>query len=521
MGGFSLKKTEFIRQIEKENRKYNVVKFRSYLIMKLSHGEKRKKREFAYSIFEDFHSLDKWDNSLPDGKFFKPTDIVLYDLIKKEDFPYVKKGLIKLFKKCFCHKYLWGGKTETAIEDLINGLDQTLNSGNSWYNIGIFDYSYNSTLETYIDHFEIYFRNFSSSYIVVEIHIVLAASYVSELADFIKKQYKKPGMCIYRHWDRKKGKSGAKINYGVSSGVSSECAKSQIIYEQLQYVKNIFLKELKKFFPLMQYSRNGKIYGINVFETNITYTDKLDNSIYDGLGLNERYGFNFSCAERLYVSTETLKPFDSYESDMMFVFNPDMIDEYKMYLTPHNKALHQLKMCYMDELYRGVILKDIGIGYLNLISHYRNQVNKNKPHRKNHRRLLKLKYQISKDFYDFKKIDEELPVDGELDKIDKILRDDLFTKASIYYGLHTAKIFASSPRWIWKQIRSNYDEVENDLNRKIEISDSLTSYSSEKKNRILIIIQVILATLTLYLMIFPDKTTKIASWLLKIFELLS
>lgn len=488
--------------------------------MKLSLGEKRKHREIAYSIFEGHYSMHESDNSLPDGKYYRPTDMVLFDLIKKEDLQYTKKGLERLFKNCFCHKHLWGGKSESDIEDMVNGLDQTLNSGNSWYNIGIFDYAYNSLLESYIDHFDLCFHNFSSSYVAVEIHVTLATPFVNELSDFIKEHYKKPGMCVHRHWGRKKGKSGAKIINGFSSGVSSEYAKSQIIYEQLQYVKNIFLKELKKYFPLMQYSRNGKIYGINVFETNITTADKLDKAVYAGLGLNERYGFNFSYAERLYILTETMGPFESDESDMMFVFNPDKIDDYEMFQTPHNKAVHQLKMDYMDKLYRGVILKDIGIGYLNLISHYRNQVNKFKPHRINHRRLLKLKYQISNDFYDFKKIDEELPVDVELDKINNTLKEDSFTSASIYYGLQTAKMFDGLPRQIWKQIRSNCNEVENDIDRKLEISSSLTSYSAGKQSMFLVGIQVILATLTFYFLVFPDKAAILASWLLKIREIL-
>ncbi len=520
VGYYNLKKTEFVRQIHKDNRRYNIVKLKSYLLMKLSFGEKRKNREFEYSIYENFHSLDRYNNSLPEGKYYKPTDIVLYDLVKKEDLPTLKKGLIKLFRKCYCHKYMWGGKSENDIDKLVNGLDQTINSGKSWYYIGIFDYAYNSTLESYIDHFAIYFRNFSSSYVAIEVQIVLAESYANELAEFIKKQYKKPGMCVHRHWGRKKGKSGAKINYGVSSGAQSECAKSQLIYEQLQYVKTVFLNELKNYFPLMQYSRNGKIYGINVFETNITFTDKLDSSVYDALGLDEMNGFNFSEAERLYVSTKTLRAFDSYESDMLFLFNPDLFEDYKAFWSAHNKALYQLTEDYMDKLYRGVILKDIGIGYLDLISEYRNKVNKTKTNRINHKQLLKLKYDLNKEFYDLKKIDEELPVDDELDSIDKILKKDFFTSASIYYGFHTAELFASNPRWIWKQIRINYKEVENDLNRKLEIADSLTNYSAEMSNKRMAGAQLFFAAITFYLLIFPDKAMKIASFLLKIRELL-
>lgn len=241
-----MKKTDFIRRINKEDRKYKMAKLKSYLRMKFSHGEKRRSREFAYSIFENNYRFDTNKNGLPKAKYYKPTDIIIYDLIKKEYLAETKNGLIKLFKKCYSHKYMWGGKSEQDIDNLIIGLDQKVNSGNSWYEIGIFDFAYNEKLDTYIDYFKIRFHNFSSSYAAIEVQIKLADSFVDELSDFIKNPYKKPGMCIHRHWGRKKGKTGAKIIYGVSAGVQSECAKSQIVYEQLQYVKSIALKEFKK-----------------------------------------------------------------------------------------------------------------------------------------------------------------------------------------------------------------------------------------------------------------------------------
>lgn len=230
--------------------------------------------------------------------------------------------------------------------------------------------------------------------------IELAEAFVNELSQFIKEPYKKPGMCIHRMWGRSKKKSGAKITYGVSSGTPSEYAKSRLVYEQLQYVKQLYLSEIVKYFPLMQYSKHRIIGSINVFETNVTPSKRLDKSVYAGLGLDEMRGFYLSPAERFYTSEKTFMTRFSDELDMMFVYNPELIADYEMYYTAHNKVLVQLTWDYMDELYRVIVLNGLGKCYSNLISDYRNKINKCKNSRRQYKTLLKLQYQLNRDFYD-------------------------------------------------------------------------------------------------------------------------
>lgn len=505
-----MKQTNFIKEIKKENLKYNAAKFISYLQMKLSFGGKRELMESKYSLFNEDFDFDKHNNSLPESFYYKPTDIIIYDLIKKEDLPKVKAGLVRLIKKCLSHKFLNGLRSEKDIDELVIQLDQTLNSGNSWYRTCLFDFAYDMELDPYIHHFDIRFHNFCSSYAAIEMQISLSESFIDEMSQFINKAYKKPGMCIHRLWGRSNKKSGAKISFGVSSGVQSESAKSQIVYEQLHYVKSRFLKEICIYFPLMQYSSNNNIFGINVFETNITPSTKLDNSVYIGLGLEEMSGFFFSLVERLYVSTLTTAFRDNGKSDMIYVYNPERITNYLGFVTPHNLALEQLTLDYMQELYRAIILKYFGLKHQDVISSYRNKINQCKPSKRTHKKLLKMKYQLNRDFYDFRKIDEELPVNESLKNARKTLSQNKYAKASIYDGFHTCEQFTDYPQWIWKQVKTNYSEVENDLARKIEISDSLYKYSYERRSRWIVIFQVLLATATFFFLVFPNKAKEFA-----------
>jgi hypothetical protein len=514
-GDFSLKSTKFVKEIKRKNCKYEIAKLKSLIKWKLSFGKNRKKREFSHSIFNDNHYWEREDpNALPNNYYFKPTDILLYDLIPKQNLKETKKGLIQLFKKCLTHKYMSAYGSEEDVEKLISGLDQTLHSGNSWYNVGLFDFAYDTELDSFIEHFDIHVRNFSSSYAVIEMKVALSDSLCNEISDFIQTQYKKPGMCVHEIWTQdSKRKSGAKIGYGVSGGTTDEYAKSQIIYEQMEFVKKLFLREIKKYFPLMVYGREKNILGINIFETNIKPDLGLEPSIYGALGLDEMYGFNLSIAERLYMSTATIRGRDSFPTDMMYIYNPSWMESHDGYGTIHNKMVYEFIRGHMDYIYKMIVLKNLGLQFLNLVTEYRNKVNAITSKKSSQKRLLKLKYELSKDFYDFNKITEELPFDKTIERAKRILEKNEYATSSVYYGRHPYELFTDNPKWMWSQVKNNYTEIESDLQRKIDISSELTAFSREKSNRNITVTQLLISTVTFVLLIFPEKASIIADWI--------
>ena len=175
----------------------------------------------------------------------------------------------------------------------------------------------------------------------------------------------------------------------------------------------------------------------------------------------------------------------------------------------------------MEKLHKVIILSELGRSYWNLISEYRNKINECKTSRRQHKKLLKLKYQINQDFYDFKKIDEELPVDKKLERAEKVMSSYKYAKLSTYFGVHTYEQFVNIPKQSWIHIRANYTEAANDLNRKLEIADSLAKYTSERKTRNMVFIQVILATATFFFLIFPSKAAAAADLIKRLCSYLS
>ena len=77
----------------------------------------------------------------------------------------------------------------------------------------------------------------------------------------------------------------------------------------------------------------------------------------------------------------------------------------------------------MDYIYKMIVLKNLGLQFWNLATEYRNKVNAITSKKSSQKRLLKLKYELSKDFYDFNKITEELPFDKTIECAKRIMEE--------------------------------------------------------------------------------------------------
>lgn len=518
-----MKKTKYIKTIEKENFEFNRVKFLLWLKMKLSISkEKRESKRRELEIYDDMKDFEHSQiNSLPDNVYYKPTNILIYDLLQKQDLDKIKKGIFSLFKHNMSHKFLTTMRSEDDISKVIHDLDHTISSSKSWYRIGLFDFANNAKIDRYIHHFEIYLRNFSSSYIAVEAVITLADEFQKEIGNFISNDYKKPGMCAHKIWGQNSKKSGAKVSYAIGKGMINTYAKNILINEQLQFVKNLFLRQISKFFPIMQYSKGMELHAINVFETNIDFKKKFPNSrnVFQSLGLDDMYGFFLSDAERLYYSSSLPRENDAFQFDMIFIFNPNKFNDYDCFDTPKKLALYNLTQDYMMSLYTMVIIKNLSINYSRMISEFRNRENAIKTTQYSHKKLLKLKYEIERAYYSYSKIDHEFSVENEAKNINKLLEENHFVKKSVIHGYHPYEGFSYGAQNLWKLIKINYDELMIDLNNKIDISSSLTHYYDVKKNSRVSWIQLVIAISTFVLLIFPEKATSVSEYFLYWYEI--
>lgn len=270
----------------------------------------------------------------------------------------------------------------------------------------------------------------------------------------------------------------------------------------------------------MQYSKGMDLSAINVFETNIDFEKKFPNSrtVFQSLGLDDPFGFFLSHAERLYYPQNIIRANYTSQFDMIFVFNPNKIDNYTGFIDPKNRAIYNLTHEYMSSLYTIVIIRNLSINYSIMISEFRNRENVIKNTRHSHKKLLKLKYEIERAYYSYSKIDHEFSIEDEVKNINKLLEENLFVKKSVIHGYHTYKDFSYGSQHLWELIKVNYNELMIDLNNKIDISSSLTQYYDVKKNSRVSWIQLVIALSTFVLLIFPEKATVLAEFLLYCYE---
>ena len=194
---------------------------------------------------------------------------------------------------------------------------------------------------------------------------------------------------------------------------------------------------------------------------------------------------------------------------MLYIYNSSKITDYAMYSTPNNKALHYLTNDYMFEMYRVYILRVLGIRHLNILTKYRNKINNIKYSRFSLRKLLKVRNHLRKDFYDFLKINDEFPIDNATEELKAYLEKNEYARKSVFLErIHPYRYWISAPQAIWQQVVSNLNEIENDLNRKIEIASGVTEFYREGSNRRVGYIQLVLALLTFILLLFPELVDK-------------
>lgn len=492
------------------------MKLKSYIgIFLTTNTKKREERKFNYTIFED----DWWkqeSNALPSHLYFRPKDIVVLDLFAKKDIEKAKIGLRKLYKKYYSHKFIMGASFDDDIEHILKGLDQALTTGKSWYRTSLFDFENHKELHKYVEYFEIQFLNVSPSYAAIEIFFSLTKEFEKEIECFIESDYENRNNQISKIWKKNKKKSGAVAGIATGGSDSNESAKSRIIYEQLEYVKKLCMKEINGLFSL--FSRKFKnIYGINVFETNIPCDDNLNMEIYNSIGMDLMDGFLLSKAEKLFVSTSTLYSVNKYESDMMYVYNPQLVDKNEAYPREHDYIKHRLRYFLVD-MCIPVIYKNMGIYYYEQTIAYRNKIHRIEMNKRSYGKLLKLRYDFENQFYDFNIIKNQIPIDDVSCRLLQELEECDYVKYSCYRGIYPYKLFISIPQNMWHRIVENYTNLSNELERKIEIASNLKEYDNVKKGYRLSWYQFLVALITLYLVLYPEKVMVISEFITNIMK---
>lgn len=508
-----MKRTHLTLRYERKKQKYKyyLVKTltRSKCLLTLDKKSHKEQLERYDYIWKNKFSLDK-DNSLAPSFSYTPSTIIISELISKDDLPKVHAGLKKLLRKHTSHKFIGGVTFKHDIDELVSSLNATLTSGESWNRVDRFDFENRARLKKYISYFDVSFRNFSSSYFVIEMWIYLSNEEKQSLQKLIKSNYTDSKQYVNGYYSNNNKKSGAKIFYSPG-GYCSEYMKSELLYEEIQSIKYRFLKYLNNFFPFILFQEMIPI-SINVFATNIHYSEPINNEFWLSVGVDTNYGMFLSENEKIYFKTILSTKFCSDNTDMIFIYNcskPPELGYQNIEANVMDYLFYQL-----NDFYKLLMLKNITNHYTKICIKYRNIINKIKIKRYSYIKLLKIKYNFDLDFNIFNKIIKEINLDKESKKANDFVKSNCLPQCSPWKSY---KLLTESPIYSMNTIDQNRNKLNLDIDNKINIAQNLFNYKNEKNTKKVNFAMLTITTLTFLLIIFPQWANFISNHILNIF----
>ena len=134
------------KKIRKEKFLYSVAKIQHFL--KQYSTKDKKMREYHKDTYNRYFVnptffLHKDDYSIPKDKYCIPTCLLTSDLILREDIPKLKKGLKKLIKKHYSHKFLGGHHSIEEVLNSVENMDDTQTWRYTGIDAGRFDFETN------------------------------------------------------------------------------------------------------------------------------------------------------------------------------------------------------------------------------------------------------------------------------------------------------------------------------------------------------------------------------------------
>lgn len=479
---------------------YYVIKICSYIKTILPQkSEKRRSNKLLYdSVYKRTFGTLLGSNSIPEGKYCQPFGIITSDLILREDIPKLQKGVSKLIKRLYTHKYL---SATRSIEEIINQIEHMDPVLGTWYSntqIGRFDFRNHKVLNRYIDYFDVYIRNVNSSYLGVEFHIFLCDRFVKKQISLINSNYsEKRGYITQSLTQRARRKNGLKKKMAVVN-YNKHTLKSDRLFENTVILEWLFFNEMKKYFPLFFHGKDIIPPAISLFKTDISYKEENLDNFWHSLGVSKYMGTFINEREKIFFGrgvTERYKEISS--GSYIYIINDIEIADGQAGITKEDIVIQELA-CNLD----GVTFLFEFLNCMNTyaskeIIKYRSKLNLIKLNQNKLSDLLKIRYQYEKALDCFKRYVNDDIWEFAIEEI-----TDYFgvCKGNCYkYEYVTNLALACKER-----IEEQFLLWEKDYEAKVNVLQHLDTYKNEFKNRTLNFVMLFLTLLTVIFIIFPD-----------------
>ena len=500
---------------DKENCLYCYARSRAKILSVLSTKRKKYWKDNYEYIYKNAYYRKGDDNSLPENASFDLYSIVVADLIRREDIKRVQKGIRLLLKKRRSNRFL--AAPVDGLNEICKKIEQMDASLLSWYNTvdcGRFEFK-NHQLENSIDYFSMKICNVNSGYLSLVFNIRLNKEKLKALEEIISCYYDDRRGYATQTMTGKSNTTGAYKNYTLVH-YNNNALKADKIYEFISYIEWEFMQELSTLFPFVLHNRNVMPPRIETYRTNIDYHDDK-RYFWDSIGIYDYQGQFLDERHKVFFENRLSGRYGDLRSNnrIIYVFKDDDIEaghlesiKDEVYFHIKEYAIEYFKFVFLDMLSR-----EAG----KTLVEYKHKLDKIKLKRNQLEMLLKLKYKLSM----------------EIDDYTRYKRDDIWGRAEKRLGEvyeYSDRVAKSASRTLFishsdfcRGAISESEKIDRDIEivlcgfeEKKHILQNLADYKNTAKSMRLNVIMMLIAAITLYFVIFPDKAEEIADIIIAI-----
>ena len=504
-----MKKYGISQKLKKEKLLYKIAQGQYFLLKHFARSDKM--RDFYKHSYDRNFVLKKpilkRNYSIPKGKHCRPVSIVTSDLILRENLPQLKRGLVKLIKKHHSHKFLGGFKSIEEILDIIENMDDTLTWSYSSIDAGRFDFDSLPDVSVYISYFDLHIRKINDSYLCVESHIYFNEDYIKDLQRLIDSDITESKTYVSYAFRRNKKQSGGRQIFSLCQ-YNDASQKSDEIFESITSVKWFFYNSLQRFFTTELHNLDIIPPGILFYETNIDYTDESAKLFWHSLGVSANQGQFIDSARKIFFEMDLSARYPKHHHpDLIYIYNDEKIPLEAGIYSLDFQIIHFFCWDYSRVIFRFLFLEAFNNHFSKELIHYKHQLNKIKLKKNQLHGLLKLRYKFERDMDMYVR----LTSDGIWENAEKNVAE-LFGKKILLRG-YDYKYITDLPIASMRRIREQASVLIKDFEDKRNVLQHLAEYKHESHARKINYLMLFMASLTLILLIFPNWTTSIATFL--------
>ena len=514
------------KQVQRENFLYSYAKARAR-VKGVIPGKHRNhfKSVFKYSFCGD-DVFAKYSNAIPTERFIKLDQIVVSDLILRENTEELKAGIKALLRKYRAGNRFIGLPID-SLEDICTRIDSMDSTLLSWYeqlDCGLFAFR-NKPISSLIDYFSLGIRNVNSSFLSVEFRLFLAEGKRKELERLIESDHHEARGFARKILSSKK-EGGAFDTYTVVH-YSGEALKADRVFEWISRIEWEFLNEVNKSLPLLLHGRNIMPPRIEVYYTDIDYHED-NRSFWASVGVSDYQGQFIDTRHKLFFNTGHTERYsdEQMHSRFIYIVKDDGVEagQFQSVRSTIYYHIDEYAMHYFRFMFLRIISSQAGritIKYKRLLDGIK--LNKNKLSK-----LLRLRYRFEKeiDIYtryareDVWKKSINVLANEVYSESDAVLKKIKYPFVTTYHGYAKGALSGA------KRIDDVVDVLQKDFSDKEQVLQHLSDYKNSTKNWWLNVIMLIITAITLLFVVFPEWTARVSEairciwhWIIRAFKI--